>query len=133
MSKHTNIFLLVFFFQDGVIKEKYITSKAQFGIVIQLPDNNRCIATLFRNRKVFSDFEAKLTELQNQRFEPGTVHPMAKHMAHSMGFASILVNVHVDGQSNVSLDEFVKNEKDPIVLEQMARILCAMTLDEDDE
>jgi len=61
------------------------------------------------------------------------INDTAKHMANSMGLASVLINVRADGKPIVSLNEYANKQRDPEVLQQMARILCAMTLDEDDE
>jgi hypothetical protein len=121
-----------FLFQDGVTIKTYVTSKSKFGVIVELPNKQRCIATLFRNPNALQIFTDKMAAAKANAFEPFMAGDMARRMATSMGFASVLTNVIVDNMPAVSLDKFARDQSDPEALQEIARILHAMTLNEDD-
>ncbi|CAF1069009.1 unnamed protein product [Adineta steineri] len=117
---------------NGATIKTYITSKGEFGVVVELPNNQRCIVTLFKHAKALKAFQKKMAASKSEAFQPSMVGDMAKLMASSIGFASVLINVTVNNKPAVSLDKFTTDECDEIHLREIARILHALTLDDDD-
>ncbi|CAF1114363.1 unnamed protein product [Adineta ricciae] len=118
---------------NGVTVKTYITQKAEFGVLVELPDNMQCIATLFRNPNALKTLTQKIAAAQANVFTLSMVGDVAQQFVVSMGLASILINVKVDNKPTVSLNDFARDQSDSEALQQMARILHAMTLDTDDQ
>jgi hypothetical protein len=86
---------------------------------------------MFRNPQALKTFEAKMATARANAFQPFIVADMAKRMAISMGFAAVLTRVTVDNMPTVSLEKYSSDQNNTEVLQEIARILNAMTLDDD--